>query len=350
MSSHIQMFIPAKDELASWVRLLDESRWMDIHEMIHLHKMLHATFGTAPNDAVLEGERKLSAQLRSFGIEHRHKDALSEAAGTAVTDLAPPTLEEVRWFLHDIVVHSGIVRLSQGVDTPTPIFAIIDETMLPEGSAKTVLKQINKMMPPGVTIKAMPKKPREEFLREMRVYDLELASVRRLDVMVVPWKQVVAEAPKLLLKSDEAGNQRFEITANIAHKRVTTLKSGEEKRYVLGPVLLPEVEDTQNEIYSAEEVEKACHWWARNSRILSQKHMLQGGKKCEDHEMEMVENYCLPVDCEIGGVELKKGTWMMGAIVDSDTIWRDMQAGRINCWSMGAEVLAGWEEVQTAAA
>jgi len=211
------MYLPSTDDLAGWVRLLDESRWMGIHELIWLHKKLHALFGDKPNDALLDGERKMSNELRSYGIEHRYMDALSDAAGTKIDSPAPPTLEELHYYLQELPVHSGIVKLMQGVDSPAPVFALIDETMLPDGMGKVILKQINKMMPPGVVIKALPKKPKEEFAREMRAYNLELSTDSRSgrEVAVVPWKQVVASAPASVLKSDSKGDKSVEVKVKV---------------------------------------------------------------------------------------------------------------------------------------
>jgi len=345
---HVAMYIPNKEDLASWVRLLDEARWMGISEIIYLHKQLHAMFGDNPNDALLEGERRLSNEMRSWGIEHRHKDALADAAGTTIASPAAASLEEIMYYLESIPVHSGLVKLMQGVDNPSPIFAMIDESSLPDGMGKMILKQMNKMMPPGVAIKAMPKNPGEEFAREQRAYDLELDKVERTDVMTVPWKQVIASAPETVLKEDAAGVKSIGVKLTVVQKGAETLTDnlGRPYRYILGPVLKPEDEDTQAQIYSHEEVYKGCHWWAENSRVLSLNHVLQGGRILDDSEMVMVENYLLPLDWEYTpGKVLKAGTWMMGARAYGHDAISAVDSGQLNTWSIGADTLACVEEV-----
>jgi hypothetical protein len=345
---HVAMYIPSKDDLAGWVMLLNEARWMDIDSVIHLHTQLHAQFGDKPNDAVLEGERLLSNEMRSWGIEHRHKDALADAAGTTVENPAAATLEEVMYYLESIPVHSGIVKIMQGVDSPTPLFAVIDESTLPDGMGKMILKQMNKMMPPGVVIKAMPKKPQEEFAREQRAYDLELDKVHRRDVMTVPWKQSIDSAPATVLKEDVDGQKSIAVELTVMKRGADTLvdDAGRPYRYMLGPVLKPEVEDTQGQIYSHEEVYKGCHWWAEHSRVLSLQHVLMGGRILGDDEMVMVENYILPLDWEYEESKvLKAGTWMMGARAYGRDAISAVDAGQLNTWSIGADTLACVEEV-----
>lgn len=345
------MYIPSKDDITGWVRLLDEARWMNIEDLMHLHLQLHKLFGDSPNDALLEGERRISSELRSYGIEHRYTDALSTAAGTLVTDLAPPTLEELHCYLRDMPVHSGIVKLMQGVDKPEPVYVIIDETMLPAGTGKVILKQINKMMPPGIVVKPMPKAPKEDFARQMSAFNLELACNPRgrRNIAVVPWKQIVDSAPAMVLKSDEGGAKRIEIKVKVAKSEQLRDEDGREYRYVLGPVLVPEEEDAQGEIYSKEEVIKACHWWAQHSRVMSHRHVLQGGRTVSDEDIVPVENYTMPMDAPVNGVHIKDGTWMLGAkIYDAQAI-NDVDAGQFRSWSIGAEVWSWEEEVPEAA-
>ena len=345
------MYIPNKDDLAGWVRLLDEAGWMCIEEILRLHIQLHKLFGDDPNDAILEGERKISNELRSYGIEHRYTDALAEVAGTKVTNPASATLEELYYYLMDLPVHSGIVKLLQGVDKPEPVYATIDETILPTGMGKIILKQMNKVMPPGVVIKPTPKTPKEDFAREVRAFNLILSRNHRgrRDVAVVPWKQIVDSAPATVLKSDENGKKHIEIKIKVAKSEQLRDEDGREYRYVLGPVLVPEEEDTQGEIYSKEEVLKACHWWAQHSGAMAHRHVLQGGRTLSNDDIVNVENYTMPLDGEVNGVHIKDGTWMLGAKVYDTRAIQDIDVGQFQTWSIGAEAWSWEEDVPEAA-
>lgn len=336
---------PKKEETTDWVLMLREARWMGIDEMISMHNALHKTFGDDPSDAVLEGERELSGALRSYGIEHRHKDALAEAAGTVVSNVSEPTLEEIGWYLQRMTVHSDAIKLRQGVEGSDQVYVDIAANSLPDGMPKLVLKSLNKMMPPGVVLKPAPKKPKEDFAREMGAYDLMLYPTLRA-VMVVPWKELVASAPESVFKED-----RLMITVKeIIKCEEVVLKEGEEpERYMLGPVLVPEEEDTQGEVYSKVEVRKACHWWAEHSGQFAHRHVLQGGEPLYNGEIVMLENYIMPVDCEINGKAIKEGTWMLGGGARRDDIWAKAVAGKLGSWSIGADALSWMEEVEEAA-
>lgn len=332
---------PNKDETTDWVMVLRDARWMGIEEMISLHSKLHVLFGDDPSDAVLEGERELSASLRMYGIEHRHKDALAVAAGTLVENQIAPTLEEISWYLRHMTVHSDVIKLRQGVEDSDQIYVDVAAGALPDGMPKIVLKSLNKMMPPGVALKPVPKKPKEDFARELGAYDLALNPTMRI-VMVVPWKELIATAPESVFKED-----KLMITVKkLIKTEEIVLKEGEApERYMLGPVLIPEDEDSQGEIYSRVEVRKACHWWAENSGTFSHRHVLQGGRELMDGEIVMLENYLMPVDCEINGIAVKEDTWMLGAVARDDEIWARATAGTLGAWSIGAEVTSWMEEV-----
>lgn len=124
-----------------------------------------------------------------------------------------------------------------------------------------------------------------------------------------------------------------------------------KKRYTLGVVYEPDVLDAHDEFMDAEEIEKACWNFMRKLhggtsltkvavKILGAivKASDEGGqltlditdvydevKKAGlndmhistpmDHELgEIVENYIAPVDMEINGEKVKKGTWLMGIV------------------------------------
>ena len=331
---------PKKTEVADWVMLLKESRWMMIDDQIDIHVTLHKLFGDDPSDAVLEGERDLSAALRSMGIEHRYDDKLSRDAGSYVEDKAEPTLEELSWYLKKMMVHGGLISLRQGVEDSSQVFVDIDQTLLPAGTAKTILRAMNKMMPPGVALKPVPKKAKEDFARKMSAYNLELVPTYSV-VMVVPWKSLVASAPESVFKED-----RIEIDVKkIVKTEEVVLKEGEApERFLLGPVMYPETEDTQGEIYSKEVVRKACHWWAEHSSQFAHRHVLMGGEPLMNGELVTLENYIMPVTCTINKEEIPEGTWMLGAGARDDDLWQKALSGQLRTWSIGAEALSWMED------
>lgn len=106
-----------------------------------------------------------------------------------------------------------------------------------------------------------------------------------------------------------------------------------ERQFVLGIVLEPEVRDSQGDIYSADEVEEAAHdFMASSQKVgLMHKQLLDGAT--------VVESYIAPVDMEIDGEVVKKGTWLMGIHVSNETVWADIKAGRLTGLSIGGSAL-----------
>lgn len=108
----------------------------------------------------------------------------------------------------------------------------------------------------------------------------------------------------------------------------------DEAQYVLGIVLEPEVRDSQGDIYSAQEIEEAAHEFMANSQKVGLMH-----KKLLGQGATVVENYIAPVDFEIDGEKVKKGTWLMGIRVNDPQVWADVKAGRLTGLSIGGSAL-----------
>jgi hypothetical protein len=100
---------------------------------------------------------------------------------------------------------------------------------------------------------------------------------------------------------------------------------GQEERFVLGIVLEPEVVDGQNEVVSAAEIRETCHRFMEMYRELGAYHT-----EANKGRMVILENYIAPVDFEIDGREVKRGTWLMGIRILDDELWQKVKTGKIN--------------------
>ena len=117
----------------------------------------------------------------------------------------------------------------------------------------------------------------------------------------------------------------------------------EEQRKALFVVLEPEVEDLHGDIYSAKEIEKACH-----------NYNVHCGKANLFHEMEIkdsfpVESYINPVEFTLDdGRVIQKGAWLqLWHFEETETgeaLWKAVKAGDINGVSIGC--LASTEELE----
>ena len=107
-------------------------------------------------------------------------------------------------------------------------------------------------------------------------------------------------------------------------------KVDDEKRVVIGPVLVPDVEDSQGDTVSKEDIEEAAH----NFMIMSQE--IQRQHNDEDTGVQVVESYIAPQDLELNGDVITKGTWMMGVHIPEsrDDIWKAVKSGDLTGFSI----------------
>ena len=104
-----------------------------------------------------------------------------------------------------------------------------------------------------------------------------------------------------------------------------------DKRLAMFVVLSPETVDGQGDIYSAEEVEKACHnfnEFCGNANLFHQQ---------QTEEIAIVESYIVPAAFQTeDGVVVEKGTWVQWMRFDNDALWDMVKNGDICGASIGA--------------
>lgn len=115
------------------------------------------------------------------------------------------------------------------------------------------------------------------------------------------------------------------------NKEILLKKFNSEKRLVYGEVLVPDVEDSQGDLVSSEEIEKAAHEYLRTFRLVGDSH--------EDlAPAEVVESYIAPVDfTPEGGDLIRKGSWVMVVKVQSEELWQEILKGEYTGFSIGGE-------------
>jgi len=124
------------------------------------------------------------------------------------------------------------------------------------------------------------------------------------------------------------------------------VKQDEEKRLVMGPVLIPESIDLQDEIVSAEEIENAGHNYMIKLTFQNDPEFLNSiglDDKADrgfmhvdfSRKIAVVESYMAPVNFEINGRKIVKGTWVMTVKVFDDEVWILIKTGKITGFSIG---------------
>lgn len=111
--------------------------------------------------------------------------------------------------------------------------------------------------------------------------------------------------------------------------------SGEE-HFVYGEVLIPDWTDAHGHTISAELVRKTSHDYMTNFQRIGLQHSTDVSSK-----VSILESYIAPVDFELAGSSIKKGTWMMGVRVNDPVLWSKIKAGDLTGFSIG-----GWGKVE----
>jgi hypothetical protein len=108
----------------------------------------------------------------------------------------------------------------------------------------------------------------------------------------------------------------------------------EDEQYVLGVVLEPETEDAQGDIYSADEIRKSAYTFMENFGDMGLQH-----NGIVNDQIKILETYIAPMDFEIEGQKIQKGTWMLGARIVDDVLWQDVKKGTLTGWSIGGSAI-----------
>jgi hypothetical protein len=107
-----------------------------------------------------------------------------------------------------------------------------------------------------------------------------------------------------------------------------------EKQIVYGIVLEPETVDSQGDIYSAAEIEGACHRYLEDFQNVGHMHVA-----LINQSASVVESYIAPIDFELGGATVKKGSWVVAMHVTNADLWAQIKAGELTGFSIG-----GWAQ------
>lgn len=146
--------------------------------------------------------------------------------------------------------------------------------------------------------------------------------------------------------------EKFGVVSSVAKAEAAQDASQEidavqEERFVLSLVLEPTIEadgtmspDTQGDVYSAEEIRKAAHWWMENGGLLDLQH---NWKPLAGDQVRVLETYLAPVEFNLGdgdkSATIKKGSWLLGIRVLDDDLWEQIKQGSFGAYSIGGEGL-----------
>lgn len=102
----------------------------------------------------------------------------------------------------------------------------------------------------------------------------------------------------------------------------------DDERIVFGIVYEPDVEDTQGDQATAEEIRKAAYSFMENGQIYKVMH------KGISVDICVLETYLAPVEFPMGGETITKGTWVLGSRIPRGELWADIKSGEYTGYSM----------------
>jgi len=122
----------------------------------------------------------------------------------------------------------------------------------------------------------------------------------------------------------------------ILKKQLPIIKSESngDERIVYGVVLEPETVDSQDDIYSEQEIRDCAHRFMEEFRHLGVMHEMR-----MDDRLKILESYIAPADLIIEGQAIKKGTWLMVIRVLDDGLWRAVKDKELTGLSIGGSAL-----------
>ena len=110
-------------------------------------------------------------------------------------------------------------------------------------------------------------------------------------------------------------------------------KVEDEQRNVTGIVLEPNEVDAHNDFERPETIRQAAHSFLARFNKDTQLGLMH--KVFGAIGVELVESFIAPVDFDLNGRAIKKGTWIMTVHVVSDSVWKDIKDGKITGFSIG---------------
>ena len=113
------------------------------------------------------------------------------------------------------------------------------------------------------------------------------------------------------------------------------MKRNEMKRVVTGMVLKPDVVDAQEEVISADEIEKTAYGFMLDYRTGPDGSVVGYMHKEMGRPLAVVESYVAPVDFELNGTTVPQGAWVLSVKVLDDDVWNEVLANKIRGFSIG---------------
>lgn len=113
-------------------------------------------------------------------------------------------------------------------------------------------------------------------------------------------------------------------------------KFKEDEQVILGVVLEPtdtENPDLHNDVYSAEEVKKACENFNLYCNSTNVEHLLQ----LPDGSADILKSFIIPITCVVGDQLVKEGSWLQEWKIHDQVLWKMVKDEEFTGFSIGGQ-------------
>ncbi len=123
-------------------------------------------------------------------------------------------------------------------------------------------------------------------------------------------------------------NDRKDIEDDSESSLVAISKIDKKRQIVYGAVLEADTIDAQKDKISEEELEETAHNFLQKSRVIGFRHFKKAKAK-------LIESVVVHKGDVFYGEKFKKTTWVIGVHVEGPALWKAVDEGKINAFSVG---------------
>jgi hypothetical protein len=115
---------------------------------------------------------------------------------------------------------------------------------------------------------------------------------------------------------------------------VCALLKSEVQGKFYGVVAVPDLPDSQEDVFSKAEIERMCHGFMRDYALAKADHEPDLQHSGVAADADLVENYIAPAGATLGGKTLVEGSWITGWQVNDPLLKQDIEEGRFDGLSL----------------
>lgn len=236
----------------------------------------------------------------------------------AYDDTAPPTVPAA---IREVEKFAQLLKASEA-EVNTTLF---DQDVVEAVGLEAIVARVGKIK--GDWVICATDSPENRAIFKSEIYQL-----RSRGDLIFATSAELEDPASVVVVEDERPSDVLKFALSES-REVRLIKSGEE-RIVFGIVLEPNTVDSQNDTISEAEIRQACHKFMEEYGQLGLQHgEIVNGK------LKLLESFIAPVDFEVDGEKVTKGSWLMAERVVDDGLWEAVKKGALTGFSIGGSAI-----------